>query len=256
MAPPTFDQLRQRYANFWRDMKSENIPTLDQAATARLRNKTRYEKVGKQLGIPWWFIAILHHRESSGDFRGVLHNGEHIIGTGRKTKLVPAGRGPFMSWEEAAVDALRLKGLHNIRDWTVERVCYEAERFNGFGYFFRGVPSAYLWSFSNIYLGGKYVADGVWDSSARDQQIGVMPLLKRMMAQDATIKFGRFVPGSGAAEGGSIVVIIGTGGALATKEATKAEPDYGHIALIAFITVALALGAFIIIRKIRSRQKA
>ena len=107
MAAPTFEQMRPRYTNFWRDMRVQNIGVLDAAAAKLLRNKVRYEKVGKPLGIPWWWIAICHHRESSGNFAGVLHNGEHIIGTGRKTRLVPAGRGPFASWEEAAVDAHR-----------------------------------------------------------------------------------------------------------------------------------------------------
>lgn len=255
MSAPTFAEMAPRYTKYWRDMTLENITTLNSAAIARIHGKARYEKVGKALGIPWWFIAILHHRESSGDFAGVLHNGEKIIGTGRKTRLVPAGRGPFNSWEEAAIDALRLKGLHNIRDWSLERVCYEAERFNGFGYYFHNVPSAYLWSYSNIYKGGKYIADGVWDSNARDRQVGVMPLLKMMMSRDGTIKFGRFVPGMGAQEGGPAVIIIGTGGGLIAAEAKKPNPDYNHMMLIAGVAVAVAVVAFIVIRKIRSREK-
>jgi len=192
MAPPTFEKLRSRYPQFWFDMvvDSGRVKSLDAIARKLLVSKARYQKVESQLGVPWWFIAILHNRESSGNFAGVLHNGEHIIGTGRKTRLVPAGRGPFSSWEEAATDALKMKNLHKIADWSIERVCYEGERFNGFGYYSRGVPSAYLWSFSNIYKGGKYVADGVWSSTARDQQAGIMPLLKRMMVADSTIKFG------------------------------------------------------------------
>jgi len=255
VAAPTFVQLSPRYTRFWADMKVTGVAALDSAGAKLIRSKARYEKVGEALGIPWWFIAILHHRESSGNFAGVLHNGEHIIGTGRKTRLVPAGRGPFTSWEEAAVDALKMKGLHTIREWSVERVCYEAERFNGFGYFWKGVPSAYLWSYSNIYIGGKYVADGVWDGNARDQQVGVMPLLKRMMALDPSIKFGRFTPGSGSPEVIATVVVVGTGGAVATQQATKPAPDWGTVVLIGFITIAFAAVGIVLVRRWRGRTQ-
>ena len=36
--------------------------------------------------------------------------------------------------------------------------------------------SAYLWSFTNIYTGGKYIADGVWDEKAISKQVGVAAL--------------------------------------------------------------------------------
>lgn len=247
--------MRPRYTNFWRDMQPQNVGILDSAAAKILRSKARYEKVGRQLGVPWWFIAICHWRESSGNFAGVLHNGEHIIGTGRKTRLVPAGRGPFSSWEEAAVDALRLKGLHNIREWSVERVCYEAERFNGFGYYFHGVPSAYLWSFSNIYKGGKYVADGVWDPSARDQQVGVMPLLLRMMIADKSIRFGRFNPGAAAPEVIATTIGAGAGGAVVIKEASKPDAGWGTWVIGLAIVLAFVFVAVLIIRKARSAEK-
>lgn len=159
-------------------------PAIERAARRIVAARARYEAVGAQLGVPWAFIGVLHDRESGGNFRGVLHNGEHILGTGRKTRLVPAGRGPFTTWEEAAIDALRLKGysLDDGRDWdALERICFEAERFNGAGYYYRGVPSAYVWSGTNIYRGGKYVADGVWSSTARDAQLGILPLYQRVL---------------------------------------------------------------------------
>lgn len=254
-APPTFELLRPRYTRFWRDMVPQQVGVIDSAAAKLMRSKSRYEKVGKQLGIPWWWIAICHNRESGGDFRGVLHNGEHIIGTGAKTRLVPAGRGPFSTWESAAVDALKLKGLQNIRDWSVERVCYEAERFNGFGYYWHGVPSAYLWSYSNIYLGGKYVSDGVWSPTARDGQLGVMPLLKRMMVLDPTIQFGRFTPGAAAPEVIATTVIVGGGGAVVVKKATEPETGWGVVFLIGAIVIAFAVVGVVLVRRWRGRQQ-
>lgn len=159
------------------------------AAALRLAdNRARYQRVEAETGVPWRFIAIIHNRESGGNFAGVLHNGEHIIGTGKKTRLVPAGRGPFKSWEEAAIDALRLKGLHLIEDWPRERICYEAERFNGFGYRNKSLPSPYLWAGSNNYRSGKYVADGVFDPSAVDKQLGCM------VVYDYLAKMGEVIP--------------------------------------------------------------
>ena len=191
--PEKFADIKDDYAEQWELMEIEpgKIQVLDTIARRLIAKKPTYQKVENQLGVPWFFIAVLHNRESSANFAGVLHNGEHIIGTGRKTRLVPAGRGPFDTWEAAAIDALTLKGLHRITDWSIERVCYEGERFNGWGYRNKGVPSAYLWSFSNIYKGGKYVADHVWSSTAKDQQAGIMPLLKRMMVLDPSIGFGK-----------------------------------------------------------------
>jgi len=42
------------------------------------------------------------------------------------------------------------------------------------------VKSPYLWSFSNHYLKGKYVADGKWDPNAVSQQAGAMVILRRL----------------------------------------------------------------------------
>jgi hypothetical protein len=49
------------------------------------------------------------------------------------------------------------------------------------------VSSLYLWSFSNNYRRGKYVADGIWSARAEDRRCGCMPMLKGMMALDPTI---------------------------------------------------------------------
>jgi lysozyme family protein len=193
--PPTFAKMAPRYANMWARMEIDPKKLKIVDATAREiieKRKTRYLKVEAATGVPWWWIAVAHHREASGSFAGVLHNGDRIIGTGRTTYRVPKGRGPFATWEEAAIDALKMPGkeLHKIKDWTLERAAYQLEAFNGWGYFWKGIPSSYLWSFSNIARPGKYVADHVWDSNAVDGQMGVMPLLQRLQALDASVVFG------------------------------------------------------------------
>jgi lysozyme family protein len=149
---------------------------IDRAAKYAIDNRWRYWAVQRRTGVPWQLLAAWHWRECNGDFRGCLHNGEHIIGNGRKTHLVPAGRGPFETWEDAAVDACEIKGLSAIKDWSDEMVCYQTERFNGFGYRHPGRPkSPYVWQGTTIYKGpGKFSSDGHYDPSLTDPQIGVV----------------------------------------------------------------------------------
>ncbi|WP_454917418.1 peptidoglycan-binding protein [Xanthobacter sediminis] len=189
----TFAALADDYAERWNKMavKSERLAEIDAAARKIIGGKSTYRAVEALKGVPWAFIGVLHYRESSCDFRGVLHNGEKILGTGRKTKLVPAGRGPFDTWQEAAADALAIKGYAiGSPEWSIPRCLYEGERFNGFGYRMHGVPSAYVWSGSDQYVRGKYVADGVWSAITVDKQMGIAPLMKRLMALDADVAFG------------------------------------------------------------------
>lgn len=139
--------------------------------------RARYEAIGRSSKCPWWVPAVIHMRESDNDFRGVLHNGERIIGTGRKTKLVPRGRGPFNSFEESAADALKIENIGAIKTWNVEMSLGFLERYNGLGYRNRGIPSPYLWSYTSQYSKGKFVGDGQFSRNTVDQQIGCVALL-------------------------------------------------------------------------------
>jgi lysozyme family protein len=176
----TYEATKAGYANMWASLAIKNVKGADKFARKIIAGESKYKAVEDQTGVPWYFIGLLHMRESSNNFAGVLHNGEHIIGTGLKTKLVPRGKGPFSSWEEAAADALELKDLHKIRAWDISRIGYEAERFNGLGYTNKGINSPYLWAGSTHQQAGKYVADGKFSSTATDTQLGVMTVLKRI----------------------------------------------------------------------------
>jgi lysozyme family protein len=184
MAEPKFADLKAINRHRWDNAKilTRWSAEADKQASRIMGFSGRYKAVEKLTGVPWYVIAVKHLREASCDFRGVLHNGEKIIGTGRRTKLVPAGHGPFSTWEEAAVDALRLKGLHKITDWSIERVLYECERFNGWGYYWKKRISPYVWSGTNLYSSGKYVKDGVYDGGHVDTQLGVAIVLKKLQA--------------------------------------------------------------------------
>lgn len=166
---------------------SELIPTLKIKETKIIEVKlicekyktlfSIYERVSIKTGVPSDLIFALHYREASCSFKGVLHNGERIIGTGEKTSLVPKNRGPFNTWEDAAIDALLLKKNIFPESWTFENKLSFAEKFNGLGYRNKGLQSPYVFSFTNAYEKGKYVADGKFNPEFIDKQCGVAAIL-------------------------------------------------------------------------------
>jgi lysozyme family protein len=179
-----FERTKRGYTNLWKKAKVK--PGLDATYAQKFASKIiagekKYREVQAITGVPWYFIGALDMRES-GCNGGVLHNGEMIVGKNRKTKLVPKGRGPFKTWQEAAVDALRLKNLHKVPSWDVARIGFHAELYNGLGYTSpsRGVNSPYLWAGSTLEQKGKFIRDGVFSKTADDKQIGVMTVLKRL----------------------------------------------------------------------------
>ena len=183
---PNYDftpaQYRYMYQMLWDTMviRPEKMSTVDWYVNQIVKNRERYESVEKLSGVPWQIIAVMHLLESGGDFRGVLHNGEKILGTGMKTRLVPAGRGPFTTWEEAAIDALSIK--KNPSDWNIVNTLHYVERFNGLGYLRdpKKPYSPYLWSFSKHYVRGKYVSDGHYSRTAVSKQCGAAVILKKL----------------------------------------------------------------------------
>src|SRR5262245_60562002 len=191
-----FESLRGEYGELWRRMevRAEHAASVDRIARRLIGFKPRYEKVAQGIRVPWAVIAALHQRESDADFATHLHNGDPLTA---RTRHVPAGRpqhgSPPFQWEESAIDALTMPNhaLHLVKDWTIERACYEIEKYNGFGYRNNHpeVKSPYLWSFSTNYQRGKYVADGRFDANAVDQQCGTMPMLRRMMELDPSVRF-------------------------------------------------------------------
>lgn len=151
-------------------------------AAKMVLNKSRYEAVANALNIPWYVVSVIHYRESSNSFNRHLHNGDPLTA---KTTHVPKGRpligDPPYSWEESAVDALTMQRLNKITDWSIENTLLALERYNGMGYKKKGLPSPYLWSWSNNYKAGKYVADGKFDPHVKDAQCGVAVLLKYLI---------------------------------------------------------------------------
>ncbi len=189
----TFAQLKDEYAVLWQSMvvSANRLQTIDHVATQRLAGKSRYQRVTALTGVPWAAIAVIHQMECGGDWALSLAQGDPWD---EVSTHVPKGRGPFTSWEAAAIDALSIDGTDQVKTWSIERLCYELEKYNGWGSRNKGIHTPYLWSYSNHYTRGKYIADHVWDASAVSQQVGGMPLLSRMMALDPSITFGTAPP--------------------------------------------------------------
>jgi lysozyme family protein len=121
--------------------------------------KSRYQAVAKKSGVPWFVIAVIHEREASQSWKANLAQGDPW----NKVSIhVPRGRGPFGSWEEAAIDALANCDPHaaNWKDWTAGGALTLLEEYNGLGYAARGKPSPYVWASTDPYVKGRFVADG------------------------------------------------------------------------------------------------
>jgi len=150
--------------------------------------QSRYQAVSTTTGAPWPLIAVIHERECSQDWTRSLAQGDPWD---RVSVHVPAGRGPFKSWEDAAVDALNNCAPYAGRnkDWSIGALLTKLEEYNGLGYAARGVPSPYLWAGTDQYRSGKYVRDGVYDPNVIDSQAGCAGLLMAMKALDPAITF-------------------------------------------------------------------
>jgi len=191
--------------------------------------KSIYQSVSSKTGVPWYFIAVVHQRESSLDWAGSLAQGDPW---NRESVHVPAGRGPFNSWEDAAVDALVNCAPFAARnkDWSIGGTLTKLEEYNGLGYasgpvtrdangnvIARYPPQAspYIWSGTDQYKSGKYTRDGFFDPNAVDQQLGCAGLLMAMQTLDPSIKFGTKTSTTTKATG---TIAAGAGAAVAAHQ--------------------------------------
>jgi len=197
----SFENIKAEYERNWSSMRIRpaRAEVANEAARKALRGKDTYKQIEDKTGVKWFFCALLHSRESDFDFDTYLGNGQSLH---RVTTIVPKGRGPFASFVDGAVDALKLEGFLDARDWGIAKILFRLEKFNGFGYRSRGVNSPYLWGGSNIYgppeqRAGKFVADGVFDPDKVDPQLGAAVILQAMMALDPSITIDDAPPAFG-----------------------------------------------------------
>lgn len=188
---PTFGATQKGYGKLWDEavIKAAREPELAVFVQRALDNKAKYHAVQVKTGCPWYVIAAIHMRESSASFLKHLHEGSPLS---ERTKLVPKGRPkggePPFTWQESAVDALSVPP-HNMKTvgrWSVERMLFEFEKYNGFGYMGK-TNSPYVWAGTTVYIGGKYVRDGVFDPTYVDKQLGCAAMVKALALRDPDV---------------------------------------------------------------------
>jgi len=181
-----YAEVAPEYARLWTAMeiRPERLAAVELVAKRIARNREKYEAVGL---IPWELTGTIHEMECSGSFNQHLHNGDPLKrqGVPAKTVNVPAGRGPFPNWSASAADAIGMKikplaaeTLAAIKACYIPSWLWFLERYNGTGYRGKGINTPYLWSFTNHYERGKYVADGKYDPSYVSGQAGAAAILK------------------------------------------------------------------------------
>lgn len=181
---PNFNNLKPEYSHLWATCKDNagKQKQFEAAATLIKQGEDRYKSLEGKTGVPWYLIGMLHYREGDCNFGTNLANGDSLR---FRTVHIPRGRPPVgnppFTFEYAAIDALKYEGFDKISDWSIERVLYCMEQYNGWGYRIRGYPSAYVWAGTNNYHSGKFVADDVFSASVVDQQLGCAGIFKVLL---------------------------------------------------------------------------
>ena len=202
-------KLRNEYTNLFNSMtiNPDKLELVRRLASYINGNKKTYDIVAQMTGVPWYVVGLIHKMEagiedliSGKDGRSFLcnlFNGQPYY---QRTTIVPKGKGPFKTWNGAAVEAMRElneKMKKYIDDWdgqyTSGVILYLSEMHNGWGYrlYHPETLSPYLWSFSNKYLKGKYVSDGKYSKNTVSAQCGIAPILKVLLD---SIKTGEQLP--------------------------------------------------------------
>jgi lysozyme family protein len=207
-------KLKAANAKRWAAAKLTRGPEFGPVASRLVANKARFQAMEARTGVPWFVIAVIKERESGADPQWLksIAQGQPW---NKVSTIVPKGRGPFKSWEEAAYDALVNCPPYAARnkDWSIGGILTLLEGYNGYGYAQRGLPSPYVWSGTDQYKSGKYVADHVFDPNVVDKQLGCAGLILAMQAIDPTIRFEAPKPAvtpSDAGKAGGGAVVAGT----------------------------------------------
>jgi lysozyme family protein len=181
--------LKAANAKRWQNAKLTRGPEFIPVAKRLFATKGRYQAVSEKTGVPWFVVSVIHQRESSQDFSTSLAQGDPW---NKVSTHVPAGRGPFKSWEAAAIDALVSCPPYAAqnKDWSPGGTMTLLERYNGTGYANKGLPSPYVWSGTDQYVKGKYIADGIFSPDVVDKQLGCAGLILALIELDDSIAFG------------------------------------------------------------------
>jgi lysozyme family protein len=183
-----FEILKPEYSQLLSAMviRKECRAEVDHVAMKLVGFKPRYQSVSVATGVPIVFMATLFEREAGSDFTRNAGQGWPLNSISRD---IPKN-GPFRTWADSAIAAYHLNGLDRVgaAAWTWELMCFYGELFNGTGYRdAHHMHSPYLWGGTNIQTIGKYTADGEFDPTKWDAQLGIVPVARRMVEIDPSL---------------------------------------------------------------------
>lgn len=180
---PSAAEYQQMYDNM--QILPGHESEISEAVSLIFQGKERYKSMCKSVNplVPWYAIGLAHYMECSCNFNQHIHDGDPLTA---RTVNEPSGRPvsgqPPFTWEESCADWMGMKGWNKWQDWHVTDILARLEMNNGFGYRNRGIPTPYLWSYTQWYTSGKYVSDGSFDPNAVSKQAGSAVLLKKILS--------------------------------------------------------------------------
>jgi lysozyme family protein len=182
-----FSVLSTEYASSLARMVITDSAHVEQAVKEILPGKVRYKAVEAVTKIPAAGLGAVDYREDDCNPRDGLGQGDPW----NKVSInVPAGKGPFLSWQAAAIFYLHYDKVDVFSaPWTWAYACWKGEMWNGFGPRDHGVHTGYLWGCTSIYTGGMYPHDHEWSSTAKDGRPGIIPIMKRLQSIDSDFIF-------------------------------------------------------------------
>src|SRR5215472_2333281 len=112
------EYLKRENAWRWQAMSVRPDSKLDEVAARLVSRRPTYRAIEARTGVPWFVVAVIHEREAGGVMSANIAQGDPW---NRVRVHVPAGRGPFNSFEDAAYDALVNCAPHASRwtDWSI-----------------------------------------------------------------------------------------------------------------------------------------
>jgi lysozyme family protein len=160
-----------------------------------IKNQPIYEQVQRVTKIPFYVVGTLHARECDSNFSQHLHNGDPLTA---RTVHAPAGRpvpppasGHFpYQWFESAIDAFKGEWFPPNGVFDAGNILAFCEHYNGWGAAERhGVNTPYLWSYTDQYTAGMYVADYQWSDTAVNKQPGCAAVFLALKARGLVTAF-------------------------------------------------------------------
>jgi lysozyme family protein len=186
--------LRAANAHRWAHAKLTRGPEFSPVAQhlCSPAAKQRYLAVSVRTGVPWFVIAVIHQRECAQSWAGSIAQGDSWNKSRFMCRQAADRSNPGKTRPSTPSSTARLTPRN--KDWSIGGILTLLEQYNGLGYASRGRASPYIWSGTDQYVAGKYVANHVFDASAVDHQLGCAGLILVMAAIDATVQAGTPAP--------------------------------------------------------------